>query len=163
MLIRELSFNDRNAAVAVINEAAEWYREFLPEDHQRAQEMTPEEFDAEAARMTWYGAFDGDTLIGVAGLEPVSKAVLFRHAYVLPSKQHAGVGTLLLEHLERLANGMHVIVGTYAKNVKARSMLEKHGYRLAADSESVLRHYYDIPEDRLQTSVVYEKTRTPLE
>jgi GNAT superfamily N-acetyltransferase len=141
----------------VINEAAEWYREFLPPDHQRAQEMTPEEFDAEAARMTWYGAFQDGALIGVAGLEPVGGAVLFRHAYVLPSKQHAGVGTLLLEHLERVAAKMHAIVGTYAKNVKARSMLEKHGYQLAADSVAVLRRYYDIPEDRLMTSVIYEK------
>ena len=157
MLIRELTDKDRDAAVAVINEAAEWYRDFLPLDHQRAQEMTAEEFDAEAQRMTWYGAFDDGALTGVAGLEPVGDAVLFRHAYVVPSKQHSGVGTLLLEHLEYVAAGTHVIVGTYAKNVKARSMLEKHGYRLAADSESVLRRYYDIPEDRLQTSVVYEK------
>lgn len=157
MLIRELSFNDRNAAVAVINEAAEWYREFLPEDHQRAQEMTADEFDAEAERMTWYGAFQHGTLIGVAGLEPAGEVALFRHAYVLPSKQHSGVGTLLLEHLERMSPRTNVIVGTYIKNVKARSMLEKYGYHLAADSESVLRQYYEIPEDRLQTSVVYEK------
>jgi GNAT superfamily N-acetyltransferase len=141
----------------VINEAAEWYREFLPQDHQREREMTPEEFDAEAERMTWYGAFHEGALIGVAGLEPAGDAILFRHAYVLPSKQHTGVGTLLLEHMERMATRMHVIVGTYAKNVKARRMLEKHGYRLSTDSEAVLRHYYEIPEDRLQTSVVYEK------
>ena len=120
--------------------------------------MTPEEFVAKAARMTWYGAFHGNALVGVVGLEPAGDTVLFRHAYVLPSKQHAGVGTLLLEYLERVATGMHAIVGTYAKNVKARRMLEKHGYRLAIDSESVLRRYYEIPEDRLQTSVVYEKT-----
>ena len=31
------------------------------------------------------------------------------------------------------------------------------GYRLSADPKAVLRHYYDIPEDRLQSSVTYEK------
>ncbi|MGH7684650.1 MAG: GNAT family N-acetyltransferase, partial [Vulcanimicrobiaceae bacterium] len=149
--------HDSDAAIAVLNEAAEWYREFLAAEHQREQEMTADEFDDEAERMTWYGAFHDGLLAGVAGLEPAGEAVLFRHAYVLPSKQHTGVGTLLLEHMERSAAGSYIIVGTYEKNVKARRMLEKHGYRLTADSESLLRQYYKIPEDRLVTSVVYEK------
>jgi hypothetical protein len=37
--------------------------------------------------------------------------------------------------------------------------LEKAGYRLATDSEALLRAYYGIPEDRLRSSVTYEKLR----
>jgi hypothetical protein len=50
-----------------------------------------------------------------------------------------------------------IIVGTYEANAKARGALEKAGYRLSADSQAVLRSYYDIPEDRLRSSVTYEK------
>ena len=51
-------------------------------------------------------------------------------------------------------------MGTYAANYKARGILERAGYVLSADSEAVLRTYYDIPEERLRTSVTYEKHRT---
>jgi hypothetical protein len=50
-----------------------------------------------------------------------------------------------------------IVVGTYAGNHKARNALEKAGYRLASDSEGVLRAYYTIAEDRLKSSVAYEK------
>ena len=49
------------------------------------------------------------------------------------------------------------IVGTYRANYKARGNLEKAGYSLSEDPVAVLRAYYDIPEDRLRTSVTYEK------
>lgn len=53
------------------------------------------------------------------------------------------------------------MVGTYRENYKARRALEKAGYRLSADWESVLRAYYSIPEDRLRSSVTYEKAIAP--
>lgn len=49
-------------------------------------------------------------------------------------------------------------VGTYRDNYKARRSLEKAGYRASPDPEKVLRAYYSIPEDRLRSSVTYEKT-----
>jgi GNAT superfamily N-acetyltransferase len=142
----------------VINIAAEWYREFLDTDEVHEPEMTLEEWLAEAGRMTWYGAFESDDLVAVMGLEYVSDVALFRHAYVLPHRQRQGVGSLLLDHLERQIHGVErIIVGTYAANYKARHILERFGYRLSADPEATLRDYYDIPEDRLQSSVTYEK------
>lgn len=48
-------------------------------------------------------------------------------------------------------------MGTYARNYKARGALEEAGYRLSADSATILREYYGIPEDRLRASVTYEK------
>lgn len=156
--IRALGPEDAPAAVTVINAAAEWYAEFLPPAELHNPEMTVEGWTTEARRMTWYGAFDGTELVGVMGLEPAGDAVLFRHAYVPPDRQRQGIGTQLLAHLERhVAGADRIIVGTYAANGKARAALEQAGYRLSPDSEAVLRRYYDIPEDRLQSSVTYEK------
>ena len=62
--------------------------------------------------------------------------------------------------LEAKVHGVsRILVGTYAGNYKARHALEKAGYRLAADSEALLRAYYGIPEDRLRSSVTYVKLR----
>ena len=158
MRIRPLTPGDRDAALAVINTAARWYRDFLPSEDVHDPEMTSEQWEAEAQRLTWYGVFDGEELVGVGGLEHVRDAALLRHGYVLPEYQRRGVGALLVEHLERQARGVsRIIAGTYAANYKARGSLTRAGYRLSADSEAVLRAYYTIPEDRLRASVTYEK------
>jgi GNAT superfamily N-acetyltransferase len=159
-LIRPLTPADARAALEVINTAARWYREFLPPEEVHDPEMTDAQFEAEARRMTWYGAFAGEALVGVMGLEYRGDAALLRHAYVLPGGQRQGVGTRLREHLEAEVRGVsRLIVGTYRGNFKARAALEKAGYRLSSDPEAVLRAYYTIPEDRLKGSVTYEKTR----
>lgn len=159
-LIRSLTARDRDAALTVINTAARWYREFLPPAEFHDPEMTPADWDAEALRMTWVGAFFESRLAGVMGLEYVRDAALLRHGYVLPQYQRQGVGSHLLTHLERQAQGVpRILVGTYAKNYKARHVLEKAGYHLAADSEALLRTYYGILENRLRSSVTYEKLR----
>ena len=157
-LIRSLTARDRDAALTVINTAARWYREFLPPTEFRDPEMTPADWDAEALRMTWVGAILDRGLVGVMGLEHVRDVALLRHAYVLPQFQRQGVGSHLLVHLEGDVQGVpRILVGTYAENYKARHVLEKAGYHLAADSEALLRAYYGIPEDRLRSSVTYEK------
>jgi len=156
--IRALTPADTAAALDVINTAARWYREFLPPGEYHDPEMTRAEFEAEARRMTWYGVFVEGALVGVMGLEYVRDAALLRHAYILPEHQRSGVGSLLGQHLERQVKGAaRIIVGTYRGNYKARAALEKVGYRLSPDSEVVLRAYYTIPEDRLKSSVTYEK------
>jgi RimJ/RimL family protein N-acetyltransferase len=158
LTVRPLEDPDGEAAVEVINAAAAWYAEFLPPAELHGPEMSLSEWRQEAVRMTWYGAFDGAKLLGVMGLEYVDDVALFRHAYVLPGHQRRGLATVLHDHLEAEVVGVdRIVVGTYAANHKARSALEKAGYRLSEDCESVLRRYYDIPEDRLQSSVTYEK------
>ena len=159
LAIRELTSEDRAAAVEVINTAARWYREFLPPEELHDPEMDEAAWEAEARRMTWWGAFVGPTLVGVMGSEPIGEVALLRHAYILPRHQRKGVASALVEFIEeRLSGVSRVIVGTYADNYKARGILEKGGYVLSADSQAVLRTYYDIPEDRLRTSLTYEKT-----
>ena len=157
-LIRSLTLKDRDVALTVIDTAARWYREFVPAAELHDPEMTPADWEAETQRMTWFGAFLGGRLAGVMGLEYVRDVALLRHAYVLPEMQRQGVGSHLLYHLEAQVQGVRrILVGTYAWNYKARHALDKAGYHLSADSEAVLRTYYGIPEDRLRSSVTYEK------
>ena len=171
--IRVLTRADQDAAVAVINTAAQWYQEFLPTEEYHDPEMTPGEWQTEAKRLMWYGAFQAEVpaevpmgvLLGVMGLEYVKDVALLRHAYILPEQQRHGVGSRLREHLENQIRIRSVerivverlIVGPYTGNYKARAALQGAGYRLCADSEAVLRAYYAIPKDRLRSSVTYEK------
>lgn len=160
--IRVLTLADQDSAVTVINTAAQWYQEFLPAEEYHDPEMTPAQWQAEAKRLTWYGAFQaevsGGALLGVMGLEYVKDVALLRHAYILPEQQRHGVGSRLREHLEKQIRGVdRIVVGTYTGNYKARAALEAAGYRLSTDSEAVLSAYYAIPKDRLQSSVTYEK------
>jgi GNAT superfamily N-acetyltransferase len=158
VIVRALGAGDGLAAVAVINSAARWYAEFLPPAEVNGPEMTLESWAEEARRMTWYGAFHGVDLVGVMGLEYADDAVLFRHAYVLADRQRQGIAAMLHNHLEQEIVGVdRIIVGTYAANYKARTALEKAGYQPSSDPEAVLCRYYDIPQDRLQSSVTYEK------
>lgn len=157
--IRVLTSKDCAEAVRVINLAARWYREFLPPQELHDPEMDETDWQTERRRMTWWGALLDDTLVGVMGSEPIGEVALLRHAYILPRHQRQGIASALREHIEaQLAGIKRFVVGTYAANYKARGILEKGGYHLSADSQAVLRTYYDIPEDRLLTSVTYEKT-----
>jgi GNAT superfamily N-acetyltransferase len=158
--IRPLTIADRDAALAVINTAARWYRDFLPPGEVHDPEMTPEQWEAEARRLTWYGVFEGEAVLAVGGLEYVRDSALLRHGYVLPEHQRHGVGAVLREHMERQVRGVgRIIVGTYAGNFKARGALEKAGYRLSPDPEAILRAYFTVPEDRLRSSVTYERAQ----
>lgn len=161
--IRALTVSDRGAAVTVINTGAEWYREFLGTDEIHQPEMTLDEWMTEARRMTWYGAFEGEELVAVMGLEYVEDVALIRHVYVLPRRQRQGVASRLYDHVERqIRRGVErAIVGTYAANHKARRAFESFGYRLSRDPKAILRRYYDIPQDRLQSSVTLEKRLHP--
>jgi GNAT superfamily N-acetyltransferase len=163
--IRPLTAADRDAAVDVINRAARWYREFLPPEDLHDPEMTAAQWDEEAGRLAWYGGSLKGAVVAVMGLEYARDVALLRHAYILPEHQHRGIGLRLAEHLETQARRdgpargvRRLIVGTYARNYKARGALEKAGYCLSPDSATVLCEYYAIPEDRLRASVTYEKS-----
>lgn len=164
VMIRPLTVADGDTAVNVINTAARWYRDFLPPHELHDPEMTAAQWDDEALRLAWFGGFLDGALVAVAGLEYSRDAALLRHAYILPEHQRHGIGLRLAEHLESqarrdgAARGIRrIIVGTYARNHKARGALEKAGYRLSEDCGAILRAYYAIPEDRLRASVTYEK------
>jgi len=153
--IRALTIGDRDAALGVINTAARWYRDFLPPGDIHDPEMTLEQWDVEARRLTWYGVFDGDMLVAVGGARVRPRCGPAAPWLRVARASGAWRRGLLVEHMQRQVS--RIIVGTYAGNFKARGALDKAGYRLPANPEAVLRAYYTIPEDRLRSSVTYER------
>ncbi len=157
--IRPYTPRDLQAALDVINSAAKSYRTFLPPEDYHEPLMTREDFLREADRLQFYLAEDASgEVVGVMGLERVQDVVLIRHGYIRPDRQRQGVGEALLDHLERRAGTVsRILIGTYWANLAAQAHLRKHGYRPVADSDAVLRAYYQIPEAQQRGSIAFEK------
>jgi len=92
---------------------------------------------------------------GVMGLQHVADVALIRHAYTLTSRQHSGVGTLLLDHLRRQTDRT-LLVGTWKAATWAVHFYERRGFRLVSEEEKerLLRRYWVIPERQIAESVV---------
>ena len=80
---------------------------------------------------------------------------LIRHAYVLPSSQRSGVGSALLEHLQRLRY-RRLLVGTWAAAQWAIGFYRRHGFELVPPDRAaaLLDAYWNIPARQVETSVV---------
>jgi GNAT superfamily N-acetyltransferase len=104
--------------------------------------------------MTFFGWEESRRLVGVMGFQPLEDVTLIRHAYVLPDYQGRGLGSKLLEHLKTLTTTPRLLVGTWSDASWAIEFYEKHGFRLLADKDELLRAYWDIPERQIETSVV---------
>lgn len=159
--IREMREEDAAEALEVINEAARAYQEVLPPHVYREPQMTADEFMEERGRIKFFVAEAEGKIIGVIGYEYVGDVALIRHAYVRPRYQRKGVGAALLNHVEEiiLSEGRvgKLIVGTYRDAYWAIAFYSKHGYRLAADSNQILRRYYNIPDVQRENSVALWK------
>ena len=168
-MIRECTAADSERIHFIINEAAQAYKGVIPDDCWHEPYMSMAELRREMAEMTFFGWEDGDGLIGVMGFQPLGEITLVRHAYVLPEHQSKGIGTRLLEHLlglpagrQGLAGGERLLVGTWAANEGAIRFYERHGFRLRADGQELLRRYWKIPAPQRETSVVLELLPIPL-
>src|SRR5436309_1554732 len=111
--IRPCRDDERGEILAIVNAAAEAYRGVIPADRWHDPYMDEEELAGEI-RTGWVflGWDDGDALVGVMGVQPVSDVHLIRHAYVRPGGQRRGVGGELLRHL-RAARPGRMLVGTW--------------------------------------------------
>ena len=69
-----------------------------------------------------------------------------------------GIGTKLLQHLERMTE-KRILIGTWATALWAISFYEKNGYTLVSEQENnrILKKYWSIPERQVETSVVLVK------
>jgi N-acetylglutamate synthase-like GNAT family acetyltransferase len=138
-LVRPCTDADFDAVLSIVNDGAEAYRGIIPEDR-----------CAEA----------GGSLVGVMGVQPVDDVILIRHAYVQTSRQHRGVGSELLTQLIAHAP-CPVLIGTWKAARRAVRFYEKHDFRLVEGDEKnrLLRHYWDIPDRQVETSVVMADPR----
>jgi GNAT superfamily N-acetyltransferase len=154
--IRPCRDDEGPAILEIVNGAAEAYRAVIPADRWREPYMPREELEAEiAAGVAFWGYEAGGALVGIMGIQPVRDVDLIRHAYVLPGRQRAGVGSALLEHLAGAAS-RPMLVGTWAAADWAVSFYRRYGFELVSPARAadLLRAYWTIPERQIEASVV---------
>ena len=156
-MIRTLLHSDFDSILNVVNNAAQAYREVIPNDRWKEPYMPAEELREEIeAGVIFYGWFENDSLVGVMGIQSVKCTTLIRHSYVLTKYQRRGIGGELLKYLFGLAETPEILVGTWADAIWAIRFYEKQGFKMVSQKEKdrLLREYWDIPERQIETSVV---------
>ena len=102
-MIRECQPGDTDRICFIINEAARAYKDTIPADCYHQPYMPMNKLEQEMERMAFFGWEVNGELVGVMGFEPIKDVTLIRHAYILPQWQKQGIGTKLLNHLNRLS------------------------------------------------------------
>jgi Sec-independent protein translocase protein TatA/GNAT superfamily N-acetyltransferase len=155
-VVQPLAETDIEAAVALINRAAQAYKGVIPADCWQEPYMPEEEFRAEisAGVSFWVYRQDG-RVVAVTGRQDMADVTLIRHAYVDPDFQRQGVGSRLLSYLLEEIPGP-TLVGTWAAAWWAIRFYEKHRFRLLPQMEKdrLLRTYWTISDRQVETSVV---------
>ena len=155
-MIRQCNHNDFEGIYTVINDAAEAYKDVIPEDRWNVPYMTKDELQHEIDDgVVFWGYEEDGALVGVMGIQDVKDVILIRHSYVRTARQGEGIGGKLLSKL-REKTGRPVLIGTWADAVWAIGFYEKHGFRLVSPEEKdrLLKTYWSIPERQIETSVV---------
>jgi GNAT superfamily N-acetyltransferase len=155
-MIRNCTDVDIAAIEAIINEAAQVYRDVIPTDCWREPYMPQADLMAEiAAGVAFWGCEDVGTLVGVMGLQKVRDATLVRHAYVRPAYQGRGIGGALLSTLAGQMTGP-LLVGTWAAAEWAIRFYARHGFRQVSvlEKERLLQTYWSVPLRQQESSVV---------
>ena len=156
-MIRLCTEADLTRTFQIINEAATAYRGVIPDNCYHEPYMPLEELLAESKEMTFFGWEESGELVGIMGYQPIGdppSVTLIRHAYVLPDRQRAGVGSALLRHLVGLTTTPRLLVGTWAAASWAIAFYERHRFRLLPDGDLLLRTHWHIPDRQREVSVV---------
>jgi GNAT superfamily N-acetyltransferase len=155
MQIRKCTTDEVPRIGDVINDAAVAYRGVVAVDQWKEPYMPLAELQHEiAAGVSFWGAYDGDALVGVMGLQQVKDVSLIRHAYTLTSRQGQGIGKLLLRHVVGHTD-RPVLIGTWAAASWAIGFYQSQGFRmLGAEKSDVLRRYWSISDRQVEESVV---------
>lgn len=157
--IRRCRGDESATILAIVNAAAEAYREVIPADRWHDPYMSAAHLERElgAGVAFWGYELDG-SLIGVMGIQPVRDVDLIRHAYVRPGSQRLGVGAALIAHLRGLTT-RRMLVGTWADAAWAIRFYQREGFALVPPprAAALLKSYWDIPERQIETSVVLER------
>ena len=155
-MIRQCEARDFAAIWEIINDGAQAYKGVIPADRWTEPYMSREKLQHEMDDgIVFWCEEEGETLLGVMGIQPVQDVTLVRHAYVRTSSQKRGVGGRLLTHLRKATKGP-VLIGTWASATWAISFYERHGFQLVGPQEKdrLLKKYWTIPERQVETSVV---------
>ena len=161
-MIRKLSSTEFDSILYVINDAAEAYRDVIPEDRWKEPYMSAQELSEEVeSGVQFYGWMEEKALVAVMGMQQVRDITLIRHAYVLPDQQRKRIGQNLLKFLLQLSKTSQILVGTWKAAWWAIRFYEKNGFVLTSRREKnrLLREYWTIPKRQVETSVVLSFNR----
>src|SRR5688572_28394425 len=93
--IRRCRDAEKATILAIVNAAAEAYRDVIPADRWHDPYMSSAQLERDmAAGIEFWGYELDGSLIGVMGIQPVRDVDLIRHAYVRPGSQRHGVGEI---------------------------------------------------------------------
>ena len=154
--MRRCGGSDFETIYLIINEAAQAYKNVIPNDCWKEPYMSKDELQREIDEGVVFWEYEeGGELVGVMGLQHIQDVALIRHSYVRPLKQSEGIGRKLLSHLQRQTT-RPILVGTWADAVWAIRFYEKNGFRLVSPEEKdrLLKKYWSISERQIETSVV---------
>jgi len=155
-MIRQCTDSDFEAIYEIINDAAQAYNGVIPEDRWHEPYMSRIQLRREMEdRVRFWGIEEERVLVGVMGIQDKGDVCLIRHAYIKTSRRKEGIGTRLLRHLESMTE-KSILIGTWADATWAIRFYQKNGYRLLSEAEKndLLRKYWNIPGQQVQTSVV---------
>lgn len=149
-----------NVVLGIINGAATAYRGVIPGDCWHDPYMSAEELRFEMEDGVVFRCVDGGGVpVAVMGIQDRGDVALVRHAYTLPARQKAGLGSMLLRHVESLSPRPILLVGTWKAAHWAVHFYESNGYHPVTEEEKnrLLRQFWKIPERQVETSVVLRK------
>lgn len=160
-MIRRAVPSDVATIGAIINDAAQAYRQVIPADRWHEPYMPADELASEiAAGVVFWVVEENGELLGVMGIQDKSDVALVRHAYTATAAQRKGIGTQLLRHLESAVD-KPVLIGTWADATWAIDFYVRNGFTLlpAEEKDRLLRTYWSIPQRQAETSVVLADQR----
>lgn len=155
-MIRRCDERDFETIWSIINDGARAYKGVIPSDCWTEPYMSSDKLRGQIAEgVAFWGYEENGALTGVMGIQQLENVTLIRHAYVRSSSQKRGIGSVLLEHLRKLATGP-VLIGTWANAVWAIRFYERHGFQVIAASrtERLLKRYWNVPQRQVETSVI---------
>lgn len=161
IMIRKCTPAELDEICAVINDAAEIYKENIAPDRWKDPYMPVAELQGEINDgVVFWGAYENGILVGVMGLQDVGDVALVRHAYTRTTSQGKGIGSKLLVHVSAETD-RPVLMGTWAAATWAIRFYENHGFRLVSpdQKEILLRRYWNIPVRQIEESVVLADER----
>ena len=161
-MINEFTKSDYSEIIHVVNDAAERYRNVIPDNCWKEPYMPESELlEVFEEGVKMFGYVQDDKLISVMGFQEIMEVVLIRHAYTLTEYQGKGIGSTLLKYLLDRNKDSRLLVGTWRDAKWAIRFYEKFGFVLheKKESNSLLEKYWNIPPKQIEYSVVLEKIR----
>ena len=156
VLIRVSDGADFDTMLRIINTAAEAYRGVIPVDRWHDPYMSADELKNEIAAGVVFWVAEGEGRVSaVIGIQDKGDVALVRHAYVAPTSQRGGLGTMLLRHVQGLVD-KPILIGTWAAASWAIEFYRRNGFTLVSSDvkDRLLRTYWTIPARQIESSVV---------